>query len=190
MRLFVAAAALLLAADLHAAVYKCRNTSGAIEFKDKPCAPGTGGEIAVKGVPGADEVTARYAPDADADESTSSDGATARSGRTGRGRAAGDSSVLRGTWCEYAVSADLDGEKDESMPASWIFDGDALEYRMKRGGSTIKTRIQRDGASFRLDNEMLGGTQRSWEIAAQKGDTVVLRGPLGGYFHLRRGGCG
>ncbi len=185
MRLFVAAAALLLAADLHAAVYKCRNASGAIEFKDKPCAPGTGGEIAVKGVPSADEVTARYAADADGSDD---DGDTPARDRKASG--GGDSSVLRGAWCEYAVSVDIDGEKDDSMPASWTFDGDALEYRMKRGGSAIKTRIQRDGPRFRLENEMLGGQEHSWEIAAQDSSTVVLRGPLGGYFHLRRGGCG
>ncbi|HVH35728.1 MAG TPA: DUF4124 domain-containing protein [Tahibacter sp.] len=188
MRLFVAAAALLLAADLHAAVYKCKNASGAIEFKDKPCAPGTGGEIAVKGVASSDEVTARYAPDADGSDADAGDDAPARERKAGGGK--GDSSVLRGAWCEYAVSLDIDGEKDDSMPASWTFDGDALEYRMKRGGSVIKTRIQRDGASFRLENETLGGQERSWEIAAQDGSTVVLRGPLGGYFHLRRGGCG
>jgi hypothetical protein len=188
MRLIAAAAALLLAADLHAAVYKCKNASGAIEFKDKPCAPGTGGEIAVKGVASADEVTARYAPDADAADD---DGDTSvRADRSDRANAAGDSSVLRGAWCEYAVSVDIDGEKDDSMPASWTFDGDALEYRMKRGGSAIKTRIQRDGPRFRLENEMLGGQEHSWEIAAQDSSTVVLRGPLGGYFHLRRGGCG
>lgn len=188
MRLLVAAAALLLAADLHAAVYKCKNASGAIEFKDKPCAPGTGGEIAVKGVASADEVTARYAPDAD--ESADDGDTSARAGRSGRGKAAGDSSVLRGAWCEYAVSMDIDGEKDDSMPASWTFDGDALEYRMKRGGSAIKTRILRDGPRFQLENETLGGQERSWEVASQDGGTVVLRGPLGGYFHLRRGGCG
>lgn len=189
MRLFVAAAALLLAADLHAAVYKCKNASGAIEFKDKPCAPGTGGEIAVKGVASSDEVTARYAPDADAADGDGANGdAPARTRKAGGGN--GDSSVLRGPWCEYAVSMDIDGEKDDSMPASWTFDGDALEYRMKRGGSVIKTRIQRDGPHFRLENEMLGGQDRSWEIVAQDGSTVVLRGPLGGYFHLRRGGCG
>jgi hypothetical protein len=166
MRLLVAIAATLLSFNAAAAVYKCKNASGAIEFKDKPCAPGTGGEIAVKGVAPADP------PGHD----------SAASGK-------GSSATLSGTWCEYAVSMDEDGEKDESMPADWTFSGDTVEYRMKRGGGTIKSRIVRSESGFAIENDMLGGVNRDWEIVSQRNGELVVHGPIGGYFHFRRGAC-
>lgn len=172
MRLLLLLAAALGAGAAPAAVYKCTGANGAVEFRDKPCAPGSGSEITVKGVARSDDA-APVAAD-------SRDGTT----RT----PAGDSAALTGTWCEYAVSADLDGDKDESMPAQWTLSGDSLEYRMK-SGSVIRAKIIRDGASFALDNGMLGGAERSWDIVASRSDTLVLRGPIGGYFHLRRGAC-
>ncbi len=168
------AAAALSAASADAAVYKCTGANGAIEFKDKPCPPGSGGEITVKGVARSDESSA--APAA---------GGSDDAQRAGKG---GDSAVLTGVWCEYAVSMDPDGEKDESSPAQWTITGDSLEYRMKIGG-TLKSKIIRRGASFAIENGMLGGPDRDWEIQSRRGDTIVLNGPIGGYFHLRRGAC-
>lgn len=164
MRLIVAIAATLLSFNAAAAVYKCKNASGAIEFKDKPCAPGTGGEIAVKGVAPADPV----------------------SSAGGKG---GSSATLSGAWCEYAVSMDAQGEKDDSMPADWVFDGDTVEYRMKRGGGAIKSRIVRNETGFAIENSMLGGIDRDWEIVSQRDGELVVHGPIGGYFHFRRGAC-
>lgn len=167
MRIFLLATALLLSGANQAAVYKCKNTNGAIEFQDKPCAPGSGGEIAVKGV----------APAAAA----SRDGA--RGGGTG-----GDSAALTGLWCEYAVSLDVDGEKDESSPAQWNFGSDTVEYGI-RGRGMIKAKLAREGGSFSIDNAMLGGGGQSWEIHSIGANSAVVRGPMGGYFHMRRGGC-
>lgn len=166
MRLLVAIAATLLSFNATAAVYKCKNASGAIEFKDKPCAPGTGGEIAVKGVAPAETVSPGSA--------------------SGKG---GSSTTLSGAWCEYAVSMDAQGEKDDSMPADWVFGGDTVEYRMKRGGGTIKSRIVRKESGFAIENDMLGGGDRDWEIVTQRDGELVLHGPIGGYFHFRRGAC-
>ncbi len=168
MRLLVAIAAALLSFNAAAAVYKCKNASGATEFKDKPCAPGTGGEIAVKGVAPADQ---------------------ADSGSTTGGGKGNAGAVFTGAWCEYAVSLDADGEKDDTMPADWIFSGDTVEYRMKRGGSTIKSRIVRNESGFTIENDMLGGSERGWEIVSQRGGELVVHGPIGGYFHFRRGAC-
>lgn len=167
MRLVVAIAATLLSFNAAAAVYKCKNASGAIEFKDKPCAPGTGGEIAVKGVAPADQ------PGHDS---------AAASGK-------GSGATLSGAWCEYAVSMDADGDKDDTMPADWTFSGDTVEYRMKRGGGTIKSGIVRKESGFAIENDMLGGVDRDWEIVSQRDGELVVHGPIGGYFHFRRGAC-
>ncbi len=164
MRLLVTIAAALLSFNAAAAVYKCKNESGAIEFKDKPCAPGTGGEIAVKGVAPADPP-----------------------GHDSRGKGGG--TTLSGAWCEYAVSMDADGDKDDTMPADWTFNGDSVEYRMKRGGGTIKSRIVRTESGFTVENEMLGGVNREWQIVSQRDGELVVHGPIGGYFHFRRGAC-
>jgi hypothetical protein len=165
MRLLVAIAATLLSFNAAAAVYKCKNASGAIEFKDKPCAPGTGGEIAIKGVAPADQ-----------------------SGHESSGKS-GSGATLSGAWCEYAVSMDADGDKDDTMPADWVFSGDTVEYRMKRGGGTIKSRIVRKETGFAIENGMLGGVDRDWEVMSQRGGELVVLGPIGGYFHFRRGAC-
>lgn len=167
MCLLVITAIALLSFDAAAAVYKCKNAGGAIEFKDKPCAPGTGGEIAVKGVAPAEQA--------------------GRDSATDSGK--GGSAMLSGAWCEYAVSMDADGEKDDSMPADWIFSGDTLEYRMKRGGGTIKSRVVRKESGFAIENDMLGGGDRDWDIVSQRGGELVVHGPIGGYFHFRRGAC-
>lgn len=172
MRLFLLCVVAVLATpSAQAAVYKCTGANGAVEFKDKPCAPGSGGEITVKGVARSDETAAP----ASADSPNPSKGG-------------GGGAVLTGTWCEYAVSMDADGEKDESSPAQWTVTGDALEYRMKVG-SLIKSRLIRSETGFAIENGMLGGPDREWEIVSRKGDVIVLRGPIGGYFHLRRGLC-
>lgn len=177
MRLYLfCLAAALVAAPLQAAVYKCTGANGAVEFKDKPCAPGSGGEITVKGVARSDETTSPASAD-------SPEASKAKAGGGGGGGAA-----LTGAWCEYAVSMDADGEKDESSPAQWTVTGDSLEYRMKVG-SLIKSRLIRSETGFAIENGMLGGPEREWEIVSRKGDTIVLRGPIGGYFHLRRGLC-
>lgn len=175
MRLVFCLVAAFAAGAAPAAVYKCTGANGAVEFRDKPCAPGSGGEITVKGVARSDESPA---PAVDGDEAGT---APRKSG------GAGDSAQLTGVWCEYAVSMDADGDKDESMPAQWTLTGDTLEYRAKHG--VIRSKILRDGSSFVLDNGMLGGAGRSWNIVSGRGDTLVLHGPIGGYYHLRRGPC-
>ena len=36
---------------------------------------------------------------------------------------------------------------------------------------------------------MLGGVNREWEIVSQRDGELVVHGPIGGYFHFRRGAC-
>ena len=60
---------------------------------------------------------------------------------------------------------------------------------MKRGGGAIKSRIVRKESGFAIENEMLGGVNLDWEIVSQRNGEVVVLGPLGGYFHFRRGAC-
>ena len=178
MRFLLCIAVALAAAPLHAAVYKCTNASGAVEFKDKPCAPGNGGEITVKGVARSDETAAS------AGQNPSNTDKGKEAGKAG----GGDVGALTGAWCEYAVSMDANGDKDESSPAQWTISGDSLEYRMKAGG-VITSRIIRTATGFAIEHGMLGGPDREWELVSRSGDTLVLHGPVGGYFHLRRGSC-
>jgi hypothetical protein len=178
MRFLFGLVTVLSAVSAQAAVYKCTNASGTVEFKDKPCPPGAGGEITVKGVARSDETAAPQATD----EASDADAKPKKPASGGGGAA------LTGTWCEYAVSMGVDGEKDESAPAQWTINGDSLDYRMKNG-AVIKSRIIRNGEGFALENGMLGGPGRDWEIVSRNGDTVVLNGPIGGHFHLRRGAC-
>ena len=155
---FAAAALLFLAVPAQAAVYKCTNAAGTVEFKDKPCAPGSGGEIAVKGMERA-------------------------SGGSG-------SKKLEGRWCEYAVSLELDGEKDESTPAEWNFIGDKVEYKVKGMQVPLKAGLkQGEDGGFGVDHPIFGGAETEWQIVQVRGDSAVMQSPIVGYYHLRKGGC-
>lgn len=171
---FAAVALLMLAAPAQAAVYKCTNAAGTVEFKDKPCAPGSGGEITVKGVE-----PARAPGDGDSD----ADG-------SGSKRDGGGAKKLEGRWCEYAVSLEIDGEKDESTPAEWNFIGDKVEYKMKGAQMPMQARLQpgEDG-SFAVDHPIFGGVEAEWQIVRVRGGQAVLQSPIVGYYHLRKGGC-
>lgn len=159
MRSLLALALLLGLSGAHAAVYKCTSPSGAVEFKDKPCEPGRGGEIQVKGVAPAD----------------SADGGS------------GSGGSLNGPWCEVAVSLDVDGEKDTSAPVQWNFGKDSVEYTNPLG--TIKAPLARSETGFAVDNGMFGGAEREWEIVSVKGANAVVRSPVVGYYHFRKGSC-
>lgn len=166
---FAATMLLCLTATAQAAVYKCTNAAGTVEFKDKPCAPGSGGEITVKGVEPA------RAPGDDGSDAGNSDGSARK---------------LEGRWCEYAVSLEIDGEKDESTPAEWNFLGDKVEYKIKGAQMPTKARLQpgADG-SFAVDHPIFGGVEAEWQIIRVRGGEAALKSPIVGYYHLRKGGC-
>lgn len=163
---FAAVALLALAAPAQAAVYKCTNAAGTVEFKDKPCAPGSGGEILVKGME-----PARAADDSDSSR-----------------RGSGNAKKLDGRWCEYAVSLEVDGEKDEGTPAEWNFIGDKVEYKTR--GMQMQARLQpgADGG-FAVDHPIFGGVEAEWQIVRVRGGEAVLQSPIIGYYHLRKGSC-
>lgn len=161
MRSLFAFALLLGLSGAQAAVYKCTSPSGTVEFKDKPCEPGRGGEIQVKGVAPAD----------------SAEG----------GSAAGGGGSLNGPWCEVAVSLEIDGEKDATAPVQWNFGKDSVEYTNPLG--TIKAPLARSETGFAVDNGMFGGAGREWEIVSVKGGNAVVRSPVVGYYHFRKGSC-
>lgn len=181
LRIAVFAATLLLCGASQAAVYKCKTPSGTIEFKDQPCAPGTGGEIAVKGVAPADRPAAPAGED-------DSDQDALRSGQSRGAASGGSAQMLSGRWCEYAVSLDLNGDKDTTAPVEWNFTGDNVEYRTK-GLGTLKGRVTRSADGFTVDNPMFGGAGKEWKVVTTAGGATALRGPYGGYMHMRRGGC-
>lgn len=165
---FAAAALLCLAVPAQAAVYKCTNAADTVEFKDKPCAPGSGGEITVKGME-----PARAAGDGGSD-----------------GKRGGGAKKLEGLWCEYAVSLEIDGEKDEGTPAEWNFNGDKVEYKVKGAPMPIKARLQQgaDGG-FAVDHPIFGGAEAEWQIVRVRGGEAVMQSPVIGYYHLRKGSC-
>ena len=159
MRALFALALLLGLSAAEAAVYKCTAASGTVEFKDKPCEPGRGGEIQVKGVAPAD---------------------SAENGGSGGGS-------LDGRWCEVAVSLEIDGEKDSTAPVQWNFGKDSVEYTNPLG--TIKAPLARSDTGFAVDNGMFGGGGREWEIVSIKGGSAIVRSPVVGYYHFRKGSC-
>lgn len=161
MRSPFALALLLGLSGAQAAVYKCTSPSGTVEFKDKPCEPGRGGEIQVKGVAPADS--------------------------GGDSSANGSGGSLNGRWCEVAVSLEIDGEKDSTAPVQWNFGTDSVEYTNPLG--TIKAPLTRSDSGFAVDNGMFGGAGREWEIVSIKGSNAVVRSPVVGYYHFRRGSC-
>ena len=177
---FAAAALLLLAAPVQAAVYKCTNAAGTVEFKDKPCAPGSGGEITVKGVE-----PARAAGDAGADSDADASSNSGASGKRG-----GGAKKLEGRWCEYAVSMEIDGEKDEGTPAEWNFIGDKVEYKIKGAQVPLQARLQSNAeGGFIVDHPVFGGAEAEWQIVRVRGGEAVMQSPIIGYYHLRKGGC-
>ncbi|UXI66975.1 DUF4124 domain-containing protein [Tahibacter amnicola] len=169
---------LLLTATVHAAVFKCTDANGHVEFRDKPCTPGNGGEITVEGVPPARQPGADLSGRSDDEASTGSGAGTSPS-----------SSQLTGKWCEYAVSMTRDGEKDTSAPATWTFGNDSAEYAYKGAAGGMKGKLIRNGAQFAVDNPLIGGPDKWWTLVSFASGSAILRGPFGGFYHLRPNSC-
>jgi hypothetical protein len=148
-----------------AAVYKCALPGGGHEYRGTPCADASGSQVQVR------------------DPTQPSRSGPASSGGTGAAQLSGD-------WCEFAVSLREDGELDRSAPATWSFAATSVRYRMKgmpAGGPSMP--LRRDGAEFYVDDGMFGGADSAWTVVGQRNGAVVVHGPLGGYYHFRRGGC-
>ena len=145
-----------------AAVYKCPLPGGKYEYRGMPCQAGEGERLEVGG--------------ASASEAGAGDKPSANS--------------LQGTWCEFGVSASEESAIDSSAQAEWSFIGDTLRYKLKaapKPGPDIP--LRRDGQDFFLSDPLFGGGERAWTVLARRNGMIVVKGPLGGYYHFRPGGC-
>ena len=104
----------------------------------------------------------------------------------GSGGSAG--SGLNGAWCEVAITLKVDEELDESSPPTqWNFSVDTVEVVTPLGA--LQAPLIRSDSGFAVDHPMFGGAGREWGIVSLAGRKAVLEGPLGGFYHLRRGDC-
>lgn len=106
------------------------------------------------------------------------------------GGAASAGGGLSGDWCEYAVSMDEDSEKDATSAAQWTFNGNQVKYQLKTApmaGPWMP--LKRVEGGFAVDHALFGGVGRIWRVVRQSGGAMLVKGPLGGYFHFRRGAC-
>lgn len=104
--------------------------------------------------------------------------------------AAGSGGGLNGDWCEYAVSIDEHSEKDATAAAQWTFNGNQVKYKLKAApmaGPWMP--LKRVEGGFAVDHALFGGVGRTWRVVRQNGGTMLVKGPLGGYYHFRRGTC-
>jgi hypothetical protein len=106
------------------------------------------------------------------------------------GTASAGGGGLSGDWCEYAVSIDENSEKDTTAAAQWTFNGDQVKYKLKavpRSGPWMP--LKRVEGGFAVDHALFGGVGRTWRVVRQSGGAMLVKGPLGGYYHFRRGAC-
>ena len=144
-----------------AVVYKCPLPGGKHEYRGVPCDAGEGERWQVVG---------------ESADNPAGDTASANS--------------LQGTWCEFGVSASEDGDIDSSAQAEWSFVGEILRYKLKaaaKPGPDIP--LRRDGQDFFVSDSLFGGGERAWIVIGRRNGMIVVKGPLGGYYHFRPGGC-
>jgi hypothetical protein len=151
-----------------AGVYKCPTAEGGYEYRQIACdAEGAGAvEISDPTVP------------------------TSRS-KADSGEA--DASSLQGDWCEFAVSLQPDSEKETSSSTWWYFGSDHITYlttgaMWPPGKELPKFPLRRAGDAFYVDHDMFAkGT--AWRVHGRQDGAILVRGPYGGYLHLRPGRC-
>lgn len=146
------------AAPLPAAtIYKCTH-KGLTEYRDTPCHKGSQEIMTVQG-----------------------DGS--RKSRIGASLL---DTGLRGVWCEYAIAATPDGQKDRSRRVIWSFGDDGfLDYMMQGSSEHIRTPYEIVEQEIQTKSGLIG----AWGIASFESNEMLLTGPLGGYAFLQRGEC-
>ncbi|NVJ59852.1 MAG: DUF4124 domain-containing protein [Gammaproteobacteria bacterium] len=149
----------LFANNALAEIYKCVDSEGNRSFQDSPCPEETKEETV-------QIQTGSESPQREFSES-----------------------LLVGKWCEYAVSLDVDGEKDTSRPATWHFKNKKeMSYTYKTKSKPKKEIFNKYSVKdnrININNPYIG----NWDVESFRGLTLILAGPLGGYAHLRRGAC-
>lgn len=160
---WAAALCLLIAsAGADAAVFKCELPGGKHEYRGTPCKQGEG-------------------------ELFNFNDPTQRSENEADKPSAGS---LQGTWCEFGVSADKDGDIDSSAQAEWSFLAERVRYRLKTADAYgPDMNLRRDGQEFFVDHPMFGGGSKAWVVVGRREGRIVVEGPMGGFYHFRPGGC-
>ncbi|NVJ60928.1 MAG: DUF4124 domain-containing protein [Gammaproteobacteria bacterium] len=167
--LIVFASLFYIVNDAHAEIYKCVGPDGLASFQDTPC-PDTADETTV---------TINGNASTNGDVSTQDDDKSIKNSF--------DKRVLVGKWCEFAVSMSRGGTKDTSMPATWHFKNKSqISYTyktQKKPKKEIFNQYTVEEEKITIDN--LG----QWRVDTFNGYSLILTGPIGGYFYLRRGAC-
>lgn len=163
--LLVALALLPVLAD--AKVYKCPRPDGGHEYQQIPCEGEAGAEVSI-----VDPTVSSRAPAATQDA---------------------DASALVGDWCEFGVSATVDGEKVLDN-IHWYFGSDYITYvhslaRNIVGANPPKYPLRRQGRYFHVDDPMFGEEDAPWEVVGRKDGVILVEGPYGGIMHMRPGRC-
>lgn len=161
-RLAVFALLSLALGNANAAVYKCALPGGGHEYRGTPCKQGQGDRFSFN------DPAQRLEGEADQPSADS----------------------LQGTWCEFGVSAAADSDIDSSAQAEWTFLSDRVRYKLKTAdkyGPEMK--LRRDGQEFFIDHAMFGGDSKPWTVTARRDGRIVVKGPIGGFYHFGPGGC-
>lgn len=181
--------ALLVSGYAQAGVYKCKTASGGVAYQGTPC-QGEGEKMAIHGGndDGIDNPEAAATQVADAGAAVSAvpeTRAKAEAKKDARDELGGAKAVS-GSWCEYAVSMTRTGEKDTSMPASWTFSGVTMSYQQRGAPAATTMPFHQSGDTLTFKHALFPG---DWVIVSQDGGQLLIKGPVGGYYHLRPGHC-
>lgn len=157
----------LSSAPVSAKVYKCPQANGGHEYRQIPCEGEAGGEVKV-----VDPTVSGRAPSAPQHA---------------------DASALLGDWCEFAVSATVDGEKVLDN-IHWYFGTDYITYvhslaRNIVGTNPPKYPLRRQGRFFHVDDPLFGEEDAAWEVVGRQDGVILVEGPYGGIMHMRPGRC-
>ncbi len=153
----------------HAKVYKCPAPGGGHEYRQIPCDNAGSGEVQINDPTVSKRTAAAVDPDA------------------------ADASALVGDWCEFAVSATLDGEQVLDN-IHWYFGSDYITYvhslaRNAVGANPPKYPLRREGQYFHVDDPLFGDDNAAWEVIGRRDGVIFVEGPYGGIMHMRPGRC-
>jgi len=159
---------LLSPGAIFAGVYKCPSANGGYEYRQIACDAEGAGAVEIK------------------DPTVPTSRSRAESGEA-------DMASLQGDWCEFAVSLEPDSEKETSSSTWWYFGGDYITYlttgaAWPAGKELPKLPMRRASDRFYVDHELFAKGS-AWRVHGRLDGAILLRGPYGGYLHLRPGRC-
>lgn len=96
---------------------------------------------------------------------------------------------LVGTWCEYANSKTLDGEKSNNSEKQWSFTNkDGMTYQDETSQTTISAKYSINGSQLIVSNSTDNKLMGTYDILEKEGLLLTLKSSSG-YLFWRRGDC-